>query len=70
MKIKKNEEERQPVMVAFPMKDNPNGLVLRLSKGIESLELLQEDRLIGFKNKAKGSKTLLKFYPPLKKAGK
>ncbi|MCD6402487.1 hypothetical protein J7L36_01370 [bacterium] len=70
MKIKKNGGEKQPVMVAFPMKDNPNGLVLRLSRGIDSLELLQEDRLIGFKNKTKGSKTLIKFYPPLKKAGK
>ena len=69
MKIKKNKQGGQPVMVAFPMKKQNNGWVLRLSKDVTDLEILKDDALVGFENQSKG-KTIIKFYPPTKKAGK
>ena len=70
MKIRKSEQGGQPVMVAFPMKNKRNGWVLRLTRDVTNLEILKDDILVGFQNKQKGDKTIIRFYPPIKKAGK
>ena len=69
MKVKRNKQGGQPVMVAFPMKNKRNGWVLRLSRNIQNLEILQNDVLVGFQNEPKKGKAIIKFYPPIK-AGK
>ena len=70
MKIRKSEGLSMPILVAFRMKNKENGWVLRLSRDITDLQILKDDVLVGFENKQKGDKTIIRFYPPIKKAGK
>jgi len=72
MKIKKVQtQSRERVMVGFGMKGK-NGVVLRLARGVEHVELNSNDILIGFENQAKTSKTgkqapRFVFYKPISK---
>ncbi|MCD6402485.1 hypothetical protein J7L36_01360 [bacterium] len=71
MKVKKAQtKSREQVLVGFKMKRKENGIVLKLARGVEHLELNKNDSLIGFENEARTGKSgkqtpKLVFYKPL-----